>query len=150
MRDPAAGCAMLLVFTDAIRFKIRDEGFVRNNAVHIAIGILPVADKQILGIWIEQHEGLGFWLRPMNKLKNRGTGHNPTAVVDGLKGFPDVRTAMLARLKQKHLRQSPGGSRRHSAGLLDAPPKLVRFQLRPRPRHSPTTHHTKLRYVTWL
>jgi putative transposase len=113
MGDPAAGCALLLVFTHAIRFKIRDEGFVRNNAVHIAIGILPDTDKKILGIWIEQHEGLGFWLRPMNKLKNRGTGHSLTAVVDGLKGRPDVLTAMLARLKRKHLRQSRGGSRRH-------------------------------------
>ena len=30
-----------LVFFDAIRVKIRDEGFVRNKAVYIALGILP-------------------------------------------------------------------------------------------------------------
>src|SRR5215218_6003127 len=30
-----------LVFLDAIRVKIRDEGFVRNKAVYIALGILP-------------------------------------------------------------------------------------------------------------
>lgn len=46
-----------LVFFDAIRVKIRDEGFVRNKAVYIALGILPDGTKEILGIWIEQTEG---------------------------------------------------------------------------------------------
>ena len=36
---------------------IRDEGFVRNKAVYIALGILPDGTKEILGIWIEQTEG---------------------------------------------------------------------------------------------
>ena len=35
-----------LVFFDAIRVKIRDEGFVRNKAVYIALGILPDGDCQ--------------------------------------------------------------------------------------------------------
>ncbi len=61
-----------LVFFDAIRVKIRDEGFVRNKAVYIALGILPDGAKEILGIWIEQTEGAKFWLRVMNELKNRG------------------------------------------------------------------------------
>ena len=30
-----------LVFFDAIRVKVRDEGFVRNKAIYIALGILP-------------------------------------------------------------------------------------------------------------
>jgi putative transposase len=38
-----------LVFFDAIRVKIRDEGFVRNKAVYIALGILPDGTKEILG-----------------------------------------------------------------------------------------------------
>ncbi len=37
-----------LVFFDAIRVKIRDEGFVRNKAVYIALGILPDGSKEIL------------------------------------------------------------------------------------------------------
>jgi putative transposase len=61
-----------LVFFDAIRVKIRDEGFVRNKAVYIALGILPDGTKEILGIWIEQTEGAKFWMRVMNELKNRG------------------------------------------------------------------------------
>ncbi len=49
-----------LVFFDAIRVKIRDEGFVRNKAVYIALGILADGTKEILGIWIEQTEGAKF------------------------------------------------------------------------------------------
>jgi putative transposase len=84
-----------LVFFDAIRVKIRDEGFVRNKAVYIALGILPDGNKEILGIWIEQTEGAKFWLRVMNELKNRGIGDILIAVVDGLKGFPEAITAVF-------------------------------------------------------
>lgn len=84
-----------LVFLDAIRVKIRDEGFVRNKAVYIALGILPDGTKEILGIWIEQTEGAKFWLRVMNELKNRGVADILIAVVDGLKGFPDAINAVF-------------------------------------------------------
>jgi putative transposase len=84
-----------LVFFDAIRVKIRDEGFVRNKAVYIALGILPDGSKDILGIWIEQTEGAKFWLRVMNELKNRGLADMLIAVVDGLKGFPDAINAVF-------------------------------------------------------
>ena len=84
-----------LVFFDAIRVKIRDEGFVRNKAVYIALGILADGTKQILGIWIEQTEGAKFWLRVMNELKSRGVSDILIAVVDGLKGFPEAITAVF-------------------------------------------------------
>jgi putative transposase len=84
-----------LVFFDAIRVKIRDEGFVRNKAVYIALGILPNGGKEILGIWIEQTEGAKFWLRVMNELKTRGIADILIAVVDGLKGFPEAITAVF-------------------------------------------------------
>jgi putative transposase len=84
-----------IVFFDAIRVKIRDEGFVRNKAIYIVLGILPNGSKEILGIWIEQTEGAKFWLRVMNELKNRGIADILIAVVDGLKGFPDAITAVF-------------------------------------------------------
>ena len=84
-----------LVFFDAIRVKIRDEGFVRNKAVYIALAILPDGGREILGLWIEQTEGAKFWPRVMNELKNRGVGDIPIAVVDGLKGFPEAITAVF-------------------------------------------------------
>lgn len=84
-----------LVFFDAIRVKIRDEGFVRNKAVYIALGILPDGAKEILGVWIEQTEGARFWLRVMNELKNRGAQDILIAIVDGLKGFPEAINAVF-------------------------------------------------------
>ena len=86
-----------LVFFDAIRVKIRDEGFVRNKAVYIALGILPDGTKEILGIWIEQTEGAKFWLRVMNELRNRGVADILIAVVDGLKGFPEAINAVFPK-----------------------------------------------------
>src|ERR687886_475041 len=79
-----------LVFFDALRVKIRDEGLVRNKAVHIALGVRADGGKEILGLWIEQTEGAKFWLRVMAELKNRGVEDILLAVVDGLKGFPDA------------------------------------------------------------
>ena len=84
-----------LVFFDALRVKIRDEGLVRNKAVHIALGVRHDGGKEILGMWLEQNEGAKFWLRVMNELKNRGVDDLLIAVVDGLKGFPDAITAVF-------------------------------------------------------
>jgi putative transposase len=84
-----------LVFFDALRVKIRDEGFVRNKAVYIALGVLPDGTKDILGLWIEQTEGAKFWLRVMNELKGRGVSDILIAVVDGLKGFPEAISAVF-------------------------------------------------------
>ena len=84
-----------LVFFDAIRVKIRDEGLVRNKAIHIALGARADGKKEVLGLWIEQNEGAKFWLRVMNELKNRGVDDIMLAVVDGLKGFPDAITAVF-------------------------------------------------------
>ena len=84
-----------LVFFDALRVKIRDEGLVRNKAVYVALGVTPDGTKDILGLWIETSEGAKFWLRVMNELRNRGVGDVLIAVVDGLKGFPEAINAVF-------------------------------------------------------
>jgi putative transposase len=84
-----------LVFFDALRVKIRDEGLVRNKAVHIALGVRADGTKAILGLWLEQNEGAKFWLRVMNELRNRGVEDILLAVVDGLKGFPEAILAVF-------------------------------------------------------
>jgi len=84
-----------LVFFDALRVKIRDEGVVRNKAVHIALGVRADGTKEVLGLWLEQNEGAKFWLRVMNELRNRGVEDVLLAVVDGLKGFPEAILAVF-------------------------------------------------------
>src|SRR6202166_2115463 len=84
-----------VVFFDALRVKIRDEGMVKNKAVYVALALNPDGDKDVLGLWIEQTEGAKFWLKVMNELKLRGVNDVLIAVVDGLKGFPEAITTVF-------------------------------------------------------
>lgn len=79
-----------IVFFDAIRMKIRDEGRVINKAVYLAIGIGIDGLKDVLGIWIEKNEGAKFWLSVFTELRNRGLQDVLIACVDGLKGLPEA------------------------------------------------------------
>jgi putative transposase len=84
-----------VVFFDALRVKIRDEGLVRNKAVYVALAITADGDKEVLGLWIEQTEGAKFWLKVMNELKTRGVADILIAAVDGLTGFPEAIGAVF-------------------------------------------------------
>ena len=86
-----------VVFFDALRVKIRDEGVVRNKAVYLAMGVLPDGTRDVLGLWIEQTEGAKFWLKVFNDLRNRGVEDVLIAVVDGLKGFPEAIEAVFPK-----------------------------------------------------
>ena len=83
-----------IVYFDAVRVKIRDEGLVRNKAVYLAVGVSCGGRKEVLGLWIEQTEGAKFWLSVMNELRARGVTDVLIAVVDGLKGFPEAIEAV--------------------------------------------------------
>ncbi|ABE36215.1 transposase, Mutator family protein [Paraburkholderia xenovorans LB400] len=83
-----------IVYFDALRLKIRDEGTVRNKAVYLALGIRADGRKEVPGLWIEQTEGAKFWLKVFNELKNRGLHDILIAVVDGLRGFPEAIEAV--------------------------------------------------------
>lgn len=84
-----------IVYFDALRLKIRDEGSVRNKAVYLALGIRADGRKEVLGLWIEQTEGAKFWLKVFNELKHRGLDDILIAVVDGLRGFPEAIEAVF-------------------------------------------------------
>ncbi len=76
-----------VVFVDALRVKMREDGVVRNKAVYLALGVLPDGTRDILGLWIENTEGAKFWMKVFNDLKTRGTQDILIAVTDGLKGM---------------------------------------------------------------
>jgi putative transposase len=84
-----------IVFFDALRVKIRDEGLVKNKAVYVALAFNANGEKEVLGLWIEQTEGAKFWLKVVNELKTRGVNDILIAVVDGLKGFPEAITTVF-------------------------------------------------------
>jgi transposase-like protein len=83
-----------VVFFDALRVKIRDEGVVRTKAVYLALAVRPDGRRDILGIWIEQTEGAKFWLKVFTDLKTRGCDDILIAVTDGLKGMPEALEAV--------------------------------------------------------
>ncbi len=79
-----------VVFFDALRVKIRDDGGVSNKAVYLALGVQANGQRDVLGLWVEQTEGAKFWLKVFNELKTRGCQDILIAVVDGLKGLADA------------------------------------------------------------
>src|SRR5882724_2610662 len=79
-----------IMYLDAIQFKVRDSGHVRNKAIYLAIGVGLNGMKEVLGLWIAQTEGAKFWLQVVTELKNRGVKDIFIACVDGLKGFPEA------------------------------------------------------------
>jgi len=80
-----------IIHMDAMVFKIKDDnGFYKNRALHLAIGINLEGRKELLGIWLTDNEGAKFWLSIVTELKNRGIEDILIASVDGLKGFPEA------------------------------------------------------------
>lgn len=84
-----------VIFFDALRVKIREDGLVRNKAIYLALGVLPDGTRDILGLWIETTEGAKFWMRVFNDLKTRGVDDILIAVTDGLKGMPEALAAVF-------------------------------------------------------
>ena len=84
-----------VVFFDALRVKIREDGVVRNKAIYLALGVLPDGTRDILGLWIENTEGAKFWMKVFNDLKTRGVADILIAVTDGLKGIPEALGAVF-------------------------------------------------------
>ena len=79
-----------IVYPDAIHLKMRESGQVKNQAVYLALGINTEGYKELLGLWVGEHEGAKFWLGVLNELKNRGVKDILIACVDGLTGFPEA------------------------------------------------------------
>ncbi|WYX37875.1 IS256 family transposase [Achromobacter xylosoxidans] len=86
-----------VVFFDALRVKIRDDGGVSNKAVYLALGVQADGQRDVLGLWVEQTEGAKFWLKVFNELKTRGCQDILIAVVDGLKGLAEAIATAFPR-----------------------------------------------------
>jgi transposase-like protein len=84
-----------VVFFDALRVKMREDGVVRSKAVYLALGVLADGTRDILGLWIETTEGAKFWMKVFNDLKTRGTQDILIAVTDGLKGMEQALNAVF-------------------------------------------------------
>ncbi len=59
----------------------------------MVIGIDLEGQKDVLGIWIGEHESAKFWLNVLNELKNRGVRDILIISVDNLSGISDAISA---------------------------------------------------------
>jgi putative transposase len=86
-----------VIWLDALVIKVRDQGLVQNKAAYVAIGLRLDGRKEVLGLWIESHEGAKFWMRVLTELRNRGVGDVLFVCCDGLKGFPQAIEAAFPK-----------------------------------------------------
>src|SRR5690606_33412168 len=84
-----------IVFLDAIHFKVRQDSRIVNKAAYSVLGITLEGHKEILGIWVGEHESAKFWLNVLNELKNRGVEDILIACKDGLTGFSEAINAVF-------------------------------------------------------
>ena len=60
------------VFMDAIHYKVREDRRYVTKAAYVVLGVTMDGRKDILGVWIGEHENSKFWLNVLNDLKSRG------------------------------------------------------------------------------
>ena len=78
------------VFMDAIHYKVREDHQYVTKAAYVVLGINMDGRKDILGIWIGEHESAKFWSGVLNDLKSRGIKDIYLFCVDGLNGFREA------------------------------------------------------------
>lgn len=78
------------VFLDAIHYKVKENHQYVTKAAYVVLGINMDGNKDILGVWIGEHESSKFWLSVLNDLKSRGIQSVFLFCVDGLKGFQEA------------------------------------------------------------
>jgi putative transposase len=89
----------MVVWMDAIVFKVRQDGKVIDKAVQIAVGLNNKGLKDLLGMWICQNESASFWMSVLTDLKSRGVEDILISSTDNLKGFTDAIKAVFPQTK---------------------------------------------------
>ena len=82
------------VFMDAIHYKVKENHQYITKAAYVVLGINMEGSKDILGIWIGEHESSKFWLNVLTELKSRGVRDVYLFCVDGLTGFREAIEAV--------------------------------------------------------
>ena len=89
----------MVVWMDAIVFKVRQDGKVIDKAVQIAVGLNQNGYKELLGMWICQNESASFWMSVLTDLKSRGVEEILITSTDNLKGFTEAIKTVFPQAK---------------------------------------------------
>lgn len=82
------------IFMDAIHYKVREDHRYVTKAAYVVLGITMDGRKDILGVWIGEHESSKFWLNVLNDLKSRGVLDVYLFCTDGLCGMMEAIQAV--------------------------------------------------------
>ena len=80
----------LVVWMDAIVFKVRENSRVINKAIYIAVGLRTDGKKEVLGMWLGKNESAAFWMSVLTDIRTRGVNDILITVTDNLNGFTDT------------------------------------------------------------
>jgi len=79
-----------VIWLDAMHFKVREEGKVRTKAIYTVLGINLKGSKEVLGLYLGDHESATLWLQVLNDLQQRGVEDILIACIDNLRGFSEA------------------------------------------------------------
>ena len=85
------------IFMDAIHYKVKEDHRYVTKAAYVVLGITMDGKKDILGVWIGEHESSKFWLNVLNDLKSRGVSDVYLFCTDGLCGMMQAITAVYPK-----------------------------------------------------
>jgi transposase-like protein len=86
---PLAPC-QVIVYLDAIHYKVREAGQVISKAIYTVYGVDVHGERDVLGLYLSDNEGSRQWGLILEDLKRRGVEDVLFFCVDGLKGFKEV------------------------------------------------------------
>ncbi len=79
-----------VMWLDAIHFKVRHDGTVKNRAIYSILGVSTDGQKEVIGIYFGDSEGSAFWRSVLTDLKLRGVEDICIACIDKLRGFAEA------------------------------------------------------------
>ena len=85
------------IFMDAVHYKVKEDHRYVTKAAYVVLGITMDGRKDILGVWIGEHESSKFWLNVLNDLKSRGVSDVYLFCTDGLCGMMQAITAVYPK-----------------------------------------------------
>ncbi len=83
-----------IVYLDAIVYKVKVDGIIKNTAIYSLLGVDIEGNKDIIGLWVGDNESSTYWFKLLTNLKSRGVEDILICCVDGLKGFSKAINAV--------------------------------------------------------
>jgi transposase-like protein len=81
-----------VIYLDAMHFKVRKNGVYEQTAFYSVYSINWSGQRDLLGLYINGHEGANKWGMVLQDLKSRGVQDVLVMCTDNLKGFSEVIT----------------------------------------------------------